>query len=271
MSIEVTLLSNKDIEENEIIKKIGPACNHIYWTSTPSDFNDWGGASEFPVTSFGELNGWNYVADGYGVRPVIKTDNLNELVKNSQIKIENGIEIIEYGAYPHLFEPVEVSSEETLYETGKNYAMVMLRNSRFLLNIFEVIKCKEYQYKNQRVIKYGEHYYKVKPVEFYVNKKNNMLISKDILFSSTINTDNKNYNGNFETSQLYNFLNNEFIKSLNPNMEKQHIDSVESNLKTDILSILDYMQNIENDETLEITISVKKGGKQYAKKRFHTR
>ena len=98
-----------------------------------------------------------------------------------------------------------------------------------------------------------------------------MLISKDVLFPSPINVNNKNYNGNFETSQLYQFLNNEFIKELNPNIEKQYIDSVESHLKTAILSILDYMQNIENDETLEITISVKKGGKQYAKKRFHTR
>ena len=41
-----------------------------------------------------------------------------------------------------------------------------------------------------------------------------MLISKGVLFSSPINIDKKDYNGNFETSQLYQFLNNEFIKNL---------------------------------------------------------
>ena len=266
MDIEVTLLSKKDIEENEIIKKIGPACNHIYWTSTPSHFIDWDYAGEFRVTSSGELSGLDYVASGYGVRPVIKTDNLNELFKNSQIKIENGIEIIEYEAYPNLFEKVKISNDKDLCKTGKTYT-IPIRSS----NKFKLIKCKEYECNGKKLIEYCGSYYKVKQVEFYIDRKNNMLISKDILFPSPINVDNPNYDGNFETSQLYQFLNNEFIKELNPNIEKQHIDSVESHLKTAILSILDYMQNIENDETLEITISVKKGGKQYAKKRFHTR
>ena len=265
MDIEVTLLSKKDIEENEIIKKIGPACGHPYWTSTPSLFSDWGVANEFRVTSSGELSGWVRVASGYGVRPVIKTDNLNELFKNSQIKIENGIEIIEYGTYPNLFEEVDIN-KNVLQETGKTYT-IPIRSS----NKFKLIKCKEYECNGKKLIEYCGSYYKVKQVEFYIDRKNNMLISKDVLFPSTINVDNQNYNGNFETSQLYQFLNNEFIKELNPNIEKQHIDSVESHLKTAILSILDYMKKIENDETLEITISVKKGGKQYAKKRFHTR
>lgn len=265
MDIEVTLLSKKDIKENEIIKKIGPACDYHYWTSTSSLFIDWGSAGEFYVAASGELGGWNNVASGFGVRPVIKTDNLNELIKNSQIKIENGIEIIEYGAYPNLFEEVDIN-KNVLQETGKTYTMRIRR-----LNKFKLIKCKEYEYNGEKLIEYYGTYYKVKQIEFYIDRKNNMLISKDLLFPSPINVDNQNYNGNFETSQLYQFLNNEFIKELNPNIEKQHIDSVESHLKTAILSILDYMQNIENDETLEITISVKKGGKQYAKKRFHTR
>lgn len=56
-----------------------------------------------------------------------------------------------------------------------------------------------------------------------------MLIAKDILFSSPINIDNKNYNGDFTTSQLYQFLNNEFINSLLPNLKKDNINS--SNLE----------------------------------------
>ena len=48
-----------------------------YWTMSPSRFNDRGYAYELFVTSFGELNGWNGVDNGYGVRPVINLDSSN--------------------------------------------------------------------------------------------------------------------------------------------------------------------------------------------------
>ena len=43
-----------------------------YWTMSPSNFSSWGNASEFMVMSSGELNGWNNVNNGYGVRPISK-------------------------------------------------------------------------------------------------------------------------------------------------------------------------------------------------------
>ena len=44
---------------------------------SPSNFNNWGNANEFMVMSSGELNGWNLVSSGYGVRPVINLDSSN--------------------------------------------------------------------------------------------------------------------------------------------------------------------------------------------------
>ena len=37
---------------------------------SPSNFNNNSNANEFIVTSTGELNGWNNVSNGYGVRPI---------------------------------------------------------------------------------------------------------------------------------------------------------------------------------------------------------
>ena len=37
---------------------------------SPSNFNSNSNANEFNVTSTGELNGWNNVNNGYGVRPI---------------------------------------------------------------------------------------------------------------------------------------------------------------------------------------------------------
>ena len=236
MDIEVTLLSKKDIKENEIIKKIGPACGHNYWTSTSIGFNCWADVCEFHVAKSGNLYQSN-VRNVYGIRLVIKIDNINELIKNRQIKIENDIEIIEYGAYPNLFEEVDIINNNVLQETGKKYIIPSQEHIQF---IFELIKCKEYEYNGEKLIKYYGTYYKIKPVEFYIDRKNNMLISKNVLFYSSVDLDYKNYDGTFEKSQLYNFLNHEFIKYLNPNME--------------------------NDKTLEIE---KTKGKTYIKTLFH--
>ena len=239
MNIEVTLLSNKDIKENEIIKKIGPACNYNYWTSAKTRLLDYGAGYAVRVTTAGNLNAWADFNWYQGVRPVIKTDNLYELIKNSQIKIENDIETIEYGTYPNLEERINIFNEGSLFQTGKKFVLPK-KTASYPNYEYKLIYCDEYVYKNQRVIKFGELYYKVKPVEFYIDRKNNMLISKDVLFLSPINLDNPNYDGNFETSQLYQFLNNEFIKNLKSEME--------------------------NDETLEIQ---KTKGKPYIKTLFH--
>ena len=48
-----------------------------YWTMTPSYFGHWSNASEFFVTSSGELYGWFDVSGSYGVRPVVNLNTSN--------------------------------------------------------------------------------------------------------------------------------------------------------------------------------------------------
>ena len=80
MNIEVTLLSKKEVEgKSKILEKVGRGCDYGYWTSAPSLFNYWRNvASVFRVTSTGGLS-YGYVDISSGVRPVLKSDNLEDL------------------------------------------------------------------------------------------------------------------------------------------------------------------------------------------------
>ena len=145
-------------------------------TSTPSFFSRWFGAYEFYVDSSGTLD-VDYVNNVCGVRPVLKTDNLDELIKNCKIEIKNGVQIVEYGEYPHLLEKIKIYNSSYLRKTGKTYILV----SQFGLEGYP-----EYDYKNQKVVKVDNRYYPVKPIKFCVDRKNSMLISIHVLFNSPI-------------------------------------------------------------------------------------
>ncbi len=212
-NIEVTLLSIEEVEEkSKVLRKVGIDCKEPYWTSSPSSFLARNEAREFCVASSGPLPG-NPVTAGYGVRPVLKSDNLDGLIKNLKITYENDIEVVEYGQYPDLETELDIPNNVNLKPTGKTY-YYPYKKGKLLKAFYLLNDYPEYEYNGQKFIKSVITYYLVKPVKFYVDRENSMLISKGVLFSSPINIDKKDYNGDFETSQLYQFLNNEFIKTL---------------------------------------------------------
>ena len=213
MNVKVTLLSKAEVEgKSKVLQKVGGSLRKWYWTRTPSSFVDWDNAYEFTVRSTGTLS-FGCVYFGYGVRPVLKSDNLNELIKNCKSEMKDGIQIVEYGQFPHLYEETEINNPSLLMKTDKTYSLPLQNDYP---DQFNILSCQKYYYKDQKVIKLGDRYYPVKPVTWYIDCENNMLISTEVLFSSPINVGNKNYDGNFETSQLYEYLNNQFIKELKP-------------------------------------------------------
>lgn len=137
----------------------------------------WLYARECHVTSNGAVYGRSYSHEWHGVRPVLKTDNLDELIKNCKSEIKNGVQIVEYGEYPHLLEKIKIYNSSYLRKTGKTYILV----SQFGLEGYP-----EYDYKNQKVVKVDNRYYPVKPIKFCVDRKNSMLISIHVLFNSSI-------------------------------------------------------------------------------------
>ena len=277
MNIEVTLLSKEEVEgKSKVLQKVGRGCDYDYWTSTKLLFSDWSDADVIRVTSTGEL-GCDNVDAGHGVRPVLKSDNLEKLIKNLKITYENGVEVVEYGQYPDLEVQFHIPNNASLKPTGKKYYHFL---TFYYFEKFNLQEHLEYESNGEKYVNIKDKYYKVKPVKFYVDRENNMLISKDVLFDAPINVDNPNYDGHFETSQLYQFLNNEFINSLKPdgeysndeietlfeetpnpyNLDLEEVD--EANVKKvrefieklgpEFLSTFDSMWTIGSDERLEI-------------------
>ena len=273
-NIEVTLLSKEEVEgKSKVLKKVGIGCGTCYWTSTPTPlyFDYRGNALEFFVTGSATL-GYSSIEDylGFGVRPVLKADNLEELIKNCKMEIKDGIQIVEYGEYPHLFEKVKINNQSFVKKTGKEYRMPT--QDRYPER-FTWVDFPEYDYDGQKVIisniYRNIYYHPVKPVQFCVDRENSMLISTNALFESPINMDDVNYNGNFKTSQLYNFLNNEFIKDLMSN-EKEKYSYYDANLIERIENLIRINEELQaKSEAISRELEELKTtnqGRQYVKK-----
>ena len=246
MNVEVTLLSKEEVEgKSKVLQKVGIRCGKRYWTSTPSYFVNWHGAVEFRVTATGGIP-HDVVNNSYGVRPVLKSNNLEELIRNCKSEVQNGIQIVEYGQFPCMFEKAEINNSYVLKETGKKYSLP----PQIYQDSFDILSFPEYDYNGQKVIKVNGEYHPVKPFKFYIDRENNMLISTDVLFASPINLDNQNYNGDFTTSQLYQYLNSEFIKELKPTEEIENLFDEEETLETPNPYNLD-LENVDEEDIIE--------------------
>ena len=266
-NIEVTLLSKEEIEgKSKVLQIVGAGCGKSYWTSTT--MSGYGYKWRYCVSGLivdfsGAFYGWIDASSGYGVRPVLKSDNLEELIKNCKSEIKNGVQIIEYGEYPDLFEEVKINNQSFVKKTGKKYSLPPQDTFPAGCTLIE------YNHNGKKVIEINKKYYPVKPVKFYVDRENSMLISTSVLFKSPINKDTKNYNGKFKASQLYSFLNYEFLKDLMPD-EKAKYSHYDSNLIERIENLVRKNEELQakseaiSRELEELKTSVQ--GRQYVKK-----
>ena len=226
---KVTLLSKEDLE-GKIFQKLGRAASlptdfawgRYYWTKTLSQFNVDYNAFEFFVASAGKLSGWTNVIHDYGVRPVLIPDNFDEIAKEQKID-DKGIGYVSYGEWPSK----KLDIQEKLI--GKTYTVPELPST-------EEQQFQEYVYDGKKYICKDNEWFEVTPIEWIVDEKNRRLISKYILFNAPLNYKNPKYDGCFETSSLYNFLNNEFINEIIPsNPVPQAIQEyTQDNLDTEI-------------------------------------
>ena len=212
MNIEVTLLSRKEIEESKVLQKLGVGCKWFYWTGDMI-LKSFSGVADIFGYIFDDQKHYNY-----GVRPVLKTDNLYTLIKNCPSELNNGVLTIKLGTYPDLSKKLNVDYSYTFKQQFYKYKIIVA-SAISKSNIFQWYNCPSYIYNNdQEIIRLQGSYYPVKPVKFYVDIENSMLISAGVLFTSPINVRNFKYNNIFEKyfkySQLYRFLNEEFKKDL---------------------------------------------------------
>ena len=175
----------------------------------------------YGVSDVGEMFPYFSDRNDFGVRPVIKYNNVQEIPANSRaevVKSIDGIYEVEYGYYPQSAVPIDMQRElngqqkkEALEETGNHYA---IDTRKFLARKEQVIQeLKEYIYEGKRYVKleikrddeigykgqalnvqrlsnsnsylpgYDSVWFEVEPLKWLIDPEQKLMISKNLLFS----------------------------------------------------------------------------------------
>jgi len=249
-----------------------------WWWTKSSDVYD--GARV--VNELGSRS-WYYVDTRHGgARPALPYLLISSISSNV-VRGKNGILEVEYGEYPQTIVSKDLSvvleklyQNEELTKTGKSYTTDS--TNIYADTPFRAIEHIEYEYNGKkyirilggsnsqnrelsdgRTIKYGEPYWvEVEPIKWMIDEKNDVALSKYILFSGVQFNNERNYTGNFKETDIYKFLVNHFIKDIVPskfkNKEYKNINKAQQEIKKlldEIYLIIDNMPNEFRDLIIE--------------------
>ena len=179
--------------------------------------------------SHGCVSIYNY---SFGIRPVIKSFVLFNLICHNGTKGYNDCEEVELGEYPQYAPSDDIQKEleeeykkNTLQKTGKDYTFTSIKYG-------DPINYDEYEYNNKKYIRVkssankllsnGKTYkekenvwIEVSPVSWLMDSKTQTLISKRCLLSGVpFQSTDKDYDGNFSATVMKEYLDNYMIKDL---------------------------------------------------------
>lgn len=261
---EFRVLTKKEVMKSRIFKIYGKDARETSFSrlllSHNCFYNSWwtsscGNKNIIVVKKDGNLDehfGFDYPI---GCRPVIRYSFIKDFVKIVETK-RFGVLEVEYGEYPKNIvsqtkqEFLEDNySKNLLRKTGKSYTI-----PNKYINVYENVDyflCDEYEYQGNKYVRFeadrnineslnneirieeGKPYWiKVEPVRFLVDKKYDIAITKDIVFSGVKYIDEFYYFGDFKTTNLYKYLNEVFAKDIVPS--NIYTNSVNINEDTDI-------------------------------------
>ena len=173
-----------------------------------------------------------------GVRPVLKYDDSDNIDFSKSEKFKY-LDEIEYGEYPQYAASESIQKEleeryknKQLTRTGKVYITDSRKWNDYSIPFREKIHDEfvycgkkyiraEYQssYSNKlsNGIKYNPGdivWIEVSPIKWIVDKREKMLLSKKLIISGIRFCNNEKYNGDFEKTEMYKFLNNHFASDI---------------------------------------------------------
>lgn len=204
-----------------------------WWTKTPYD-------NTARVVDFDGDRYWvNVNLREGGVRPALPYSEISSIATNG-VRGVNGLLEVSYGEYPQTIASENVSKElERLYQnkrlakTNKKYTTDSVSynefETSFVPRIFE-----EYEYNNEKYIRFigdynssGEvlsnnqevetdkpYWIKVEDIRWLISEKEDIALAKTILFSGIQFHNENNYQGDFENTNLGEFLKNYFSKEV---------------------------------------------------------
>ena len=193
-----------------------------------------------------------------GIRPILSYSFIQKNISNEKLN-NYGIKEVEYGEYPQTIIDEKKSQElERLYNklnlkaTGKNYTTdsVELDNKMS----FRPRTYTEYEYMGSKYIRVNVYWYcdilandrrisvgevcwfKVEPITWLVDEESNIALSKKILVSGVQFSNSNYYDGVFENTFMYQYLNEIFAKDIIPS--KNYDVEIEKVVKADSGKVL---------------------------------
>ena len=218
-----------------------------WWTNTPYDRNakavDWKGEDS-----------WFSLANREGcARPVLPYSSISSDSSNKVIGA-NGIIEVEYGEYPQTIVPISLArtleiafanmkySNNEMKTTGKSYTTDTVNCNDFHIP-FQARKHAEYEYNGRKYIRFvGDlncrgkvlsdgrtiqddtpYWVEVEPIKWMVDVNQNIALSKKLLFSGIQFNRSRDYKGNFNKTDIKEFMDKHFSKDIIPSILEKRI------------------------------------------------
>ena len=180
------------------------------------------------------------------VRPVLQSSVIFSQIYQSRVRRYNGTEEVEFGEYPQnaadsrMQNILESEYNRGMNKTGRSYTFDSVKYNDYNTG-FKPVTYEEYEYQGNKYIRIkansdfdggkfmlsngacyrnGDYVWvEVAPVKWLIDDENNQLISKKGLVSGIRFLDRKiNYYGNFNKTEMYEYLNKYMIKDLFQNV-----------------------------------------------------
>ena len=183
---------------------------------------------------------WNLVYERFGgARPALPYSSIQSISSNG-VRGASGIKETLYGEYPQTIVDENYSREleraynnGSLKTTGKNYTTDSVKNQYTYIS-FRARTHTEYEYNGGKYIRfvddlscYGEdvlsdgrielgkvYWVRVEPITWLVDEKADIALSKKIIFSGIQFSNRRNYDGDFDRTNIKQFMDNYFSKEI---------------------------------------------------------
>ncbi len=253
------LLGAKVSNFNYIDKDRRKVATGWWFTKSPSESNN----CVHTISDGGKIGDVYVALRTRGARPALPYSSIGLLCSN-EVRVTDGIKEVEYGEYPQTIVDENYSRElerayiiGSLRTTGKNYTTDSAEYQYSDIS-FSARTHTEYEYNGSKYIRFvgdsncvGEvlsdgrkiqsgntYWVRVEPITWLVDEEADIALSEKLLFSGVQFKNQCDYNGDFDKTDIKQFMDNYFSKEIIPSRAYSQTISVEQT------------QNLEGKESI---------------------
>ena len=217
-----------------------------YWTSSDDKYND-----ARVVYYNGNRSNVNVNERSGGARPALPYSSIRNIASNV-VRGKDGILEVEYGEYPQKAASKRLQDEleraynynqSSIRKTGKIYTTDSRKydeyDEKFSAQIIEeysfddgkkYVRVKansfydgsEFKLSNGERYKDGDYVWvEVQPIRWLIDEKSDIALSERLLFAGLQFNDERNYKGDFRTTNIKKFMDRDFSKDITPSFSKE--------------------------------------------------